>query len=70
MVFCTDILDIVTKDFFARKSNSRVDDVIDPAGNQVQEVVSTMQCQMFEMAVLLIIYVYQMMLEQRVLYIH
>ena len=42
MVFCTDILDIITKDFFARKSNSRVDDPIDPAGQGVQEVVSTL----------------------------
>ena len=42
MVFCTDILDIITKDFFARKSNSRVDDPIDPAGQGVQDVVSTL----------------------------
>ena len=40
MVFCTDILDIVTKDFFSRKSKSRQNDPIDPAGHSVQEVVS------------------------------
>ena len=41
MVNCTDILDIITKDFFARKSNRRQDEFdVDPSGTSVQEVVS------------------------------
>ena len=42
MVNVTDILDIITKDFFARKNNTPFDEAaIDPAGKQVQEVVSS-----------------------------